>query len=141
MREALHRVLVDLVAGLEPSTESVEVIAGEHRRAQAHVGLVPLGEHLAKGSPALRFELFRPIDVETILWQVARCATDLLTEVDATRLRVCPGDEAGCGWVVLDSTRNRSRRWCDMGACGNSVKAARLTARRRAARSGIEAPA
>lgn len=31
-----------------------------------------------------------------------------------------------CGWLFLDSTRNASRRWCDMAACGNRAKAKRF---------------
>lgn len=30
-----------------------------------------------------------------------------------------------CRWVFIDRSRNRSRRWCDMAACGNRAKVAR----------------
>lgn len=30
-----------------------------------------------------------------------------------------------CRWIFLDGSRNRSRRWCDMAACGNRAKVAR----------------
>lgn len=30
-----------------------------------------------------------------------------------------------CRWVFVDGSRNRSRRWCDMAACGNRAKVAR----------------
>lgn len=30
-----------------------------------------------------------------------------------------------CRWVFIDGSRNRSRRWCDMAACGNRAKVAR----------------
>jgi predicted RNA-binding Zn ribbon-like protein len=39
------------------------------------------------------------------------------------RLRVC--GNALCGWVFLDRSRNGSRVWCDMAACGNRAKVAR----------------
>nr|WP_272885753.1 CGNR zinc finger domain-containing protein [Fictibacillus marinisediminis] len=30
-----------------------------------------------------------------------------------------------CGWIFIDTTRNRSRRWCSMDDCGNPEKARR----------------
>ena len=36
------------------------------------------------------------------------------------RLKVCPGDD--CGYAFIDSSKNRSRRWCAMRACGNKSK-------------------
>jgi predicted RNA-binding Zn ribbon-like protein len=36
------------------------------------------------------------------------------------RLKVCAS--ADCRWAFLDTSRNRSRRWCDMSACGNRAK-------------------
>ena len=34
-----------------------------------------------------------------------------------------------CGWVFIDGSRNLSRRWCDMGDCGNRAKGAAFRAR------------
>ena len=59
---------------------------------------------------------------------------DLLRNADLSRLRACPLDEGGCGWLFLDRSRNLSRRWCSMDDCGAHVKARRLTERRRANR-------
>jgi predicted RNA-binding Zn ribbon-like protein len=36
------------------------------------------------------------------------------------RLKVCASPE--CHWAFFDTTRNRSRRWCDMAGCGNRAK-------------------
>lgn len=57
---------------------------------------------------------------------------DLLRHADLSRLRVCPLDEDGCGWLFLDRSRNLSRKWCSMDDCGAHAKARRLTERRRA---------
>ena len=57
---------------------------------------------------------------------------DLLRKADLSRLRVCPLDEDGCGWLFLDRSRNLSRKWCSMDECGAHAKARRLTERRRA---------
>lgn len=58
-----------------------------------------------------------PLDLELPRWQVAASASAVLTSADADRLKQCPGDS--CGWVFLDESRNRSRRWCDSRECGN----------------------
>lgn len=62
-------------------------------------------------------------------------AMDLLLTVDYGRLRRCPPDDGGCGWIVLDQSRNGSRRWCQMADCGSAAKSRRLTERRRDRRS------
>ena len=58
-----------------------------------------------------------------ILWRVVCSAADLLTAEKLSRVRECSGE--GCGWIFLDTSRNRSRRWCDMETCGNRAKARR----------------
>jgi hypothetical protein len=67
--------------------------------------------------------------------RVARAAVELLCDTDLTHLGTCPVEAGGCGWVYIDRSRNRSRRWCTMDGCGTHAKARRLTERRRAARS------
>jgi predicted RNA-binding Zn ribbon-like protein len=59
-------------------------------------------------------------------------AARLLVLDDVRRVRQC-GD-AQCGWLFLDTSRNRSRRWCTMEGCGNRNKARRH--HRRAAVAG-----
>lgn len=39
---------------------------------------------------------------------------------DWARLKVCA--DPTCRWAFLDTSRNRSRRWCDMADCGNRAK-------------------
>ena len=45
------------------------------------------------------------------------------------RLKACHALD--CGWVFLDASRNLSRRWCDMGDCGNRAKGAAFRERER----------
>jgi predicted RNA-binding Zn ribbon-like protein len=66
--------------------------------------------------------------------RLAFAAVDLLTGLDLTRLRACPPDDGGCGWLFLDHSRNNTRRWCVMADCGTAAKSRKLTARRRSER-------
>jgi predicted RNA-binding Zn ribbon-like protein len=59
--------------------------------------------------------------------RAAASVLDLLTAETIDRLKICPLDEGGCGWLFLDASRNGSRRWCRMADCGARVKATRLT--------------
>jgi predicted RNA-binding Zn ribbon-like protein len=58
-----------------------------------------------------------------ILWQVARSASELLVSKDHARVKVCASER--CNWLFFDTSKNRSRRWCDMKVCGNREKARR----------------
>ena len=59
-----------------------------------------------------------------ILNPLVRSAADLLVSDELNRVKKC-GDPA-CGWLFLDTSRNKSRRWCDMSDCGNRAKASRF---------------
>ena len=39
----------------------------------------------------------------------------------------CDADD--CAWLFLDTSKNGSRRWCDMKQCGNRAKARRFHAK------------
>ncbi len=64
-------------------------------------------------------------------WPAARAGAELLASEEVGRLRECGARD--CAWLVLDTSRNGSRRWCSMTVCGNREKARRF--RRRAPRS------
>jgi predicted RNA-binding Zn ribbon-like protein len=70
-------------------------------------------------------------DLDRMLWPVVRSAAELLTSDRLSRVGQCE-DDRGCGWLFVDHSRNRSRRWCDMEDCGNRAKAKRYYERQRA---------
>jgi len=55
---------------------------------------------------------------------VTRAAVDLLTTDELAKVGRCADEE--CAWLFLDTTRSRSRRWCDMRICGNRNKVRRF---------------
>jgi predicted RNA-binding Zn ribbon-like protein len=61
---------------------------------------------------------------ESVLYPIVKSAADLLVSAQLDRIRVCA--DPLCGWLFLDSSRNRSRRWCSMESCGNRAKARRF---------------
>ena len=62
-------------------------------------------------------------DPRSLLWPVLWSAAELLRSDEASRVRVCDGDE--CGWMYVDRSRNGLRRWCQMRTCGTREKTRR----------------
>jgi predicted RNA-binding Zn ribbon-like protein len=67
-----------------------------------------------------------PLDVR-IMIETAMAMIDVIRTDEVSRLSVCA--DAGCDGVVLDLSRNRSRRYCST-ACGNRNAVAAYRARR-----------
>ncbi len=61
------------------------------------------------------------------LHPIVQAAVELLTGDTLGRVRLC-GD-LDCAWLFLDTTRNGTRRWCDMSSCGNRAKVRRFRGR------------
>jgi predicted RNA-binding Zn ribbon-like protein len=65
-----------------------------------------------------------PVDtsnsLERMRLAIATAALDA-TRLDRSRVRRCGSER--CVLLYFDTTRNRSRRWCDMAVCGNRAKA------------------
>jgi predicted RNA-binding Zn ribbon-like protein len=66
---------------------------------------------------------------DSLLGQVLVSAVDLLTSARRERVRSCGAET--CLWLFLDTSKNGSRRWCDMNQCGNRTKARRFYRRQR----------
>jgi predicted RNA-binding Zn ribbon-like protein len=56
---------------------------------------------------------------------------DLVRSDDLDRLRFCSADD--CSDVLVDLSRNKSKRYCDTGNCGNRANVAAYRARKRTA--------
>ncbi|UCD43376.1 MAG: CGNR zinc finger domain-containing protein [Chloroflexota bacterium] len=62
--------------------------------------------------------------LDSMLWPIARESANLLISPEVKRVGEC-ADDRGCGYLFIDTSRNHSRRWCSMEACGNRAKAQR----------------
>jgi predicted RNA-binding Zn ribbon-like protein len=63
-----------------------------------------------------------------ILGPITLSALTLLMEKDLSRTKRCEGHE--CGWLFFDTTKNKTRRWCEMRVCGNRAKVRALRQRK-----------
>jgi predicted RNA-binding Zn ribbon-like protein len=57
---------------------------------------------------------------------IAHSAMSLALSPMIGRVKVC----GGCGWLFIDRTRNRTKRWCITSMCGSRAKARRYYARK-----------
>lgn len=115
----LRDAIFDLLTAHPPGESQLDRFNGELTEAFGKLELSPQGE----------FELVEPRPFERALMLVALSAANLATGELAERVRRCADPE--CGWLFLDRSKNRSRRWCDMADCGNRAKARRFQERRR----------
>lgn len=121
LRRVLYRILKSLLQHWEPECGDIDVLQKELTLARKH-------ERLVHRDGALVWTWEKAPDLlDQMLWPIALSAGDLLTSADLSRLRQCKSDE--CGWIFLDSSRNRSRHWCDMNDCGNLDKVRRFRQR------------
>lgn len=117
LRETLFRIFSAIKDGRQAEASDIESLNLSLSDALSRLRLRPAKEGFEwewTGGEA---------DLERVLWPVVRAAGELLTSEQLTLLRQCPGD--GCAWLFLDTSRNKSRRWCTMEVCGNRSKARR----------------
>ena len=62
--------------------------------------------------------------------EVAMAVVDVLRSDETDRLRLCAADD--CTGVLVDLSRNRSKRYCDAGNCGNRMNVIAYRARQAA---------
>lgn len=70
---------------------------------------------------------FRDAPAYAALGPVAWKSAELLELGETDRLKICPA--GNCGWLFIDTSKNRSRTWCSMKACGNAAKVRRFRER------------
>ena len=123
LRDAIYRLVSAHAAG-EPMDEAdVSLLNREIPAAYQRQQLIPGDEHLDWFWPG------DPAALDAFLGPVVRSAADLLTSPDLERTGECANPT--CGWLYLDTSKNHSRRWCDMSSCGNTAKARSFYQRKR----------
>jgi len=107
LRELLYRLLSKLANRSEPPREDMETFVKFYAQA------ISYGVFLRKGdSFAVDWEL--DANYDAILWPITYSAGQLLLSGKLVRVKECPN----CGWLFVDTSKNRNRRWCSMNTCG-----------------------
>jgi predicted RNA-binding Zn ribbon-like protein len=106
-----------------PPMAAVAMLQQWCRRAGASIALQPQRDGVLVSSLA-------SCGLDAIGAGLALQAADLLSRPVPGALSVCGGHN--CGWILLDTSPTRRRRWCNMKTCGNAAKASRHYQRTRA---------
>jgi predicted RNA-binding Zn ribbon-like protein len=123
LREAAYRLVRAGAYGGDAAPEDLARLNAVLRR-------YPLAAELARTSSGFAWHRPRTMpDLDDPLRRLAAAAADLLTAADLRRVKACGAAE--CGWLFLDTSPSRRRRWCSMESCGNRAKARRHYARQR----------
>lgn len=123
LREAIYRVLAAAADRRPARLADLAVVNAAVTGAAALARIVARGEGFAWEWMGDRDALDRP------LWSVARSAAEVLTSGALAAVRECASPV--CTRLFIDTSRNRTRRWCDMAVCGNRTKVRRYYYARR----------
>ena len=115
VREAMFGIFSALSAETLPRGSDLDVLNEALSEAMAQARIVRSQDGFNWDWAGEEGALARP------LWPIVRLAAELLTSVELSKVRVCAAED--CGWLFLDTSKNHSRRWCDMNTCGNRAKA------------------
>lgn len=130
LRETLHALFSPIAAGRVITREALAsvnallpLLLATSRLAPSPDGRVCRWAFDASAAP-------EPIGIfDRVAWSVARSATELLTSTDLRHVHQCALET--CGWLFLDVSKNKTRRWCAMKLCGNKAKVRHHRAARR----------
>jgi len=122
LREALADIFYRRVEGKAPSAPSLEKLEGYLRDVDQQKKLKWDGDW-----PEWAWTNAED-DVRVPLWLLEEAVGELLISPAVEKVgRCCSAD---CGWLFVDTSKNHTRRWCNMKGCGNRMKARRHQARR-----------
>jgi predicted RNA-binding Zn ribbon-like protein len=117
LREAIFRICAAYIAEKPPPPADLRLLNAELARSLGRLQLARV-----KGAEGWTWEWTNPPEMfDHPVGVIAHAAAKLLTDPHTlVQLRTCNGDN--CGWLFVDSSKNHSRRWCDMRDCGNRAK-------------------
>jgi predicted RNA-binding Zn ribbon-like protein len=114
LREAIYRVGLAVAGVRRPSERDIAFI---RKRANAPRPEVEFQDSAGQWRPT-------PARASAQLCAILGGeALSLFCSPKATRVGVCGG--GNCGWLFVDESRGKRRRWCDMNDCGSRAKARR----------------
>jgi predicted RNA-binding Zn ribbon-like protein len=123
IREVIYRLLRSAASGKPPARDDLQ-------RLNHELGKAPPRTILDHTGSSFGWRVDVKPTVPGILAPVLWSAADILVSADLKRLRQCANKR--CLWLFFDDSKNRTRRWCSMQACGNRAKAQRHYLRQKA---------
>lgn len=126
LREMIFRIFSAVAACRKVSQADIETFNAAVRRSNACSLVTP-----RDGRTAWQW-IDNGSDADRVIGKIVRSALELLTSRDIERVKKCAADD--CGWLFIDDSRRRNRRWCEMRTCGSRHKARAYYQRKKADR-------
>ena len=133
LREALAAAFYGNLESRPPPAADIRTLERHFLASERHRELRWQEAAARNGQPAMAWQWGRfAKEAELPVWILAERAGQLMLSDAMERVRDCGADT--CRWLFLDTSKNHTRRWCNMKVCGNRMKARRFQARRGAER-------
>lgn len=120
LRELLYRLFSNAAKDSEPDKKDMGAFITSYGEAISHALLIRHEDHYTT-----TWKLDESLDA--VLCPIIYSAGELLLSEELSQVKECPG----CGWLFLDTSKNRSRRWCSMDTCGARDKMRRYHTKQR----------
>ena len=118
LRESLFKIIYDVINNKEPDEKMIQILNREYSIANENRILVYMNNKI-------EWQFSKdPLKPDYLIWVIAESVVKLLSSEVISRVKICAGDD--CGWLFLDTSKNKSRQWCDMKDCGNVAKVRRF---------------
>ena len=121
LREVFYDFIINTINRNEVPQANMQLINQWYSRASSSLELTRLDNRFVLDWKAGSFEL------ESVLWPIIKAFVNLVISEDRNRIKQC----SNCGYLFVDNSKNKSRRWCSMEICGNRVKARRFAEKAR----------
>ncbi|EHR62368.1 CGNR zinc finger domain-containing protein [Saccharomonospora cyanea] len=121
LRESIHAAATAAALQDALPASAVQVINDRSAQGRAAAILTPEGKRRWRLSSASR--------VEDALGVIAADAISVISGERDGKLALCASPT--CQAAFFDTSRSRTRKWCDMNTCGNRQKKARFNAKQR----------
>lgn len=112
LREGLYEIFRYVAAHQTVHPDHLELLNGFLHETYAHTCL----RHTPAG---IRRDVDPAPHPEKPLWLIVLSAENLVLSDRLPRVKACDN----CGWLFLDTSKNGTRRWCNMLTCGSQTKA------------------
>lgn len=112
-REMLYRFFSSVAAGQPVAERDMKAFNRQLSKTLVNLEFREVDGKLKPGWKTGESDFSEP------LWRIMKSAYELLTEEETERIKECEA----CGWIFLDQSKNKSRRWCNMQTCGSIHKA------------------
>jgi len=118
LRESIYRLFTAAIVNQNPLQEDLVLFNKHLSRSMKDSRIIRTADGYAWHITGSQIRL------DWILNPIIHSAAEILVSEDRKKVKTCA--DSACGWLFIDVSRNRSRRWCDMQDCGNRAKASRF---------------